>query len=176
MPAKSEHGCNGNLHRTVQPTLSGVTEVQPLQPPRGCIWGNTIHAMDANATNAVRGVYNAIALANSMNDPRVMLVAFNQRDFVERYLQLYEQFVALNSANRISSNTLVSRQWTNDVIQRCSDNSQQSQRHFDPAQPTNGEFASREMRLMRAVVSRQPAILCDTSDKLSDSAVADDRR
>jgi len=40
--------------------------------------------MDANVTNAVLGVISTIALASSMNNPSVALVAFNQRDiFVE---------------------------------------------------------------------------------------------
>jgi len=40
--------------------------------------------MDANTTNAVLGANSAIALASSMNDPSVALVAFNQTDiFIE---------------------------------------------------------------------------------------------
>jgi len=38
--------------------------------------------MDANATNAVRGVNSAIALASSMNNSNVALVAFIQRDLI----------------------------------------------------------------------------------------------
>jgi len=49
----------------------------------GCVRGD-IRVMDANATNAVLEANSATALANSMNDPSVALVAFNQRDiFVE---------------------------------------------------------------------------------------------
>jgi len=46
--------------------------------------GDTIRAMDANATNAVLEASSVIALASFMNDPSVALLAFNQRNiFVE---------------------------------------------------------------------------------------------
>ena len=49
-----------------------------------CVRGDTIHATDANATNAILGTNSAIALASSINDPSVVLVTFNQKDiFVE---------------------------------------------------------------------------------------------
>jgi len=51
---------------------------------KGCIRGDIIRAMDANATNAVHGVKSAIALASSMNDLSVALVAFNQRNIYIR--------------------------------------------------------------------------------------------
>jgi len=41
--------------------------------------GDIIRAMD----NAILGANSAIALASSMNDPSVALVAFNQRDIFE---------------------------------------------------------------------------------------------
>jgi len=50
----------------------------------GCVRGDTIRTMNANATNAILGANSAIALASSMNDFSKALVAFNQRDiFVE---------------------------------------------------------------------------------------------
>jgi len=50
----------------------------------GCVRRDTIHAMNTKTTNIVLGANNAIALASSMNDHSVALVAFNQRDiFVE---------------------------------------------------------------------------------------------
>ena len=55
----------------------------------GCVRGETIRAMDANATNAVLGANSAIALASSMNDPSVALVVFNQRDIFIKIKLMY---------------------------------------------------------------------------------------
>jgi len=40
----------------------------------GCVRGDTIRAMDTNATNAVLGANSAITLASSMNDPSVAIL------------------------------------------------------------------------------------------------------